>query len=91
MKKILLAGIAALAITGCTTQDRDTGTGALVGAGAGAIIGGVATGNAGGAIAGAAIGGATGAIIGHVSSRPGYCYARDSYGRRVVVQCPAGY
>jgi hypothetical protein len=40
---------------------------------------------------GAAAGAAAGAIIGHVTDRPGYCYARDQYGRTVVVECPPGY
>ncbi|MYZ50335.1 YMGG-like glycine zipper-containing protein [Propylenella binzhouense] len=91
MRKIMLAGVAALSLTACTTTERNTATGAAIGAGAGAVIGGVASGSAEGALVGAAIGGASGAIIGAVAERPGYCYARDRYGRRVVVQCPPGY
>ncbi len=43
------------------------------------------------ALIGAAAGAAAGAIIGHVTDRPGYCYARDQYGKTVVIQCPQGY
>lgn len=96
MKKIILAGVAALALTACTTQERNVGTGAAIGAGTGAAIGAVATGDAQGALVGAAIGAAGGALIGAaVSDRPGYCYAVDSRGNRlydrngdpVLVQC----
>ncbi|MGQ7791602.1 YMGG-like glycine zipper-containing protein [Faunimonas sp. B44] len=91
MRKFVLAGVAALSLTACTTAERNTVTGAAVGAGAGAVIGGVATGSAEGALVGAAIGGASGAIIGSVANRPGHCYARDRYGRQIVVRCPPGY
>lgn len=91
MKNMLLAGVAALTMAACTTTERNIGTGAAVGAAAGAVIGGVATDSVEGAVAGAAIGAASGAIIGAVADRPGYCYARDHHGRRIVVECPPGY
>ena len=92
MRKILLASTAALTLTACNhTQQDATLTGAAVGAGAGAIVGGAATGTVKGAAVGAAVGGVAGAIIGNVANRPGYCYARDRYGRRIVVKCPPGY
>ena len=96
MKKMILAGVAALAMTACTTQERNVGTGAAIGAGTGAAIGAVATGNAEGALVGAALGGVGGALVGAaVSERPGYCYAvdrrgnriYDRYGDPVVVEC----
>lgn len=85
--------IPALLLGACqhTPQSARTTEGAIVGAGFGAILGGIVTGRWSGAAAGALIGGASGAIIGSVSERPGYCYARDRYGNRRVVRCPAGY
>ena len=90
-RKIALAGVAALTLAACTAHDQRVGTGAGLGAGAGAITGALITGNARGAVLGAAAGAAAGAIIGHVTDRPGYCYARDQYGKTVVIECPQGY
>jgi osmotically inducible lipoprotein OsmB len=91
MKKIALAVALATSLGACTAHEQRVGTGAALGAGAGAVVGAVATGDVGGALAGAAVGAAAGAIIGHVTDRPGYCYARDRYGRTIVVECPPGY
>ena len=75
--KILIAGLAALSLSACTSINPYTGDsqlsnttgGALVGAGGGAIVGGLigaATGNDArvGALIGAGLGGLTGAMIG---------------------------
>ena len=75
--KILLAGLAALSLTACTsvnpytgdTQLSNTAGGALIGAGGGAVVGGIigaATGNDPrvGALIGAGVGGLTGGAIG---------------------------
>ena len=91
IKKFLIVSTATLMVAACTPREQRVGTGAALGAGAGAVVGAVTTGDAGGALAGAAIGGAAGAIIGAVTDRPGYCYARDAYGRTIVVECPPGY
>jgi hypothetical protein len=91
MRKIALAGVAALSLAACTQHEQRVAAGAGLGAGAGAIAGAAITGNAEGALVGAALGGATGAIIGAVSDRPGQCYARDQFGRTIIVQCPPGY
>ncbi len=91
VRKIALAGVAALSLAACTAHEQRVGTGAGLGAGAGAIAGAAITGDVEGALLGAAAGAAAGAIIGHVTDRPGYCYARDQYGQTVVVQCPQGY
>jgi len=91
LRKIALAGAAALTLAACTAHEQRVGTGAGLGAGAGAITGALITGDAEGALLGAAAGAAAGAIIGHVTDRPGYCYAKDQYGQTVVIQCPQGY
>jgi len=90
-RKIVLTGIAALSLAACTAHEQRVGAGAGIGAGAGAVVGALATGNIRGAAVGAAAGAAAGAIIGHVTDRPGYCYARDQYGKTVVIECPQGY
>ncbi|MBB3770215.1 hypothetical protein FHS55_000801 [Angulomicrobium tetraedrale] len=61
--KVAAIGIVALAVAGCTTTEKRTAGGALIGGGAGAIIGGIAGGGTGAAIGGA-IGAGTGAVIG---------------------------
>ena len=61
MRAVLLAGLTALALTGCATQ-RET-NGALIGGGAGAVIGGVATHSVGGAVVGGAVGAVAGATV----------------------------
>ena len=92
MYKAAIAGVALLALAACNhTPQSGALTGAAVGAGAGAVVGGIATGTGTGAAVGAAVGGASGAIIGAVASRPGYCYAHDQYGNRIIVECPPGY
>ncbi len=91
VRKLALAGVAAITLAACTQHDQRVATGGALGAGAGAITGALVTGKAGGALVGAAVGGAAGAIIGAVTDRPGYCYARDQYGQTVVIQCPPGY
>ncbi|MEO8758279.1 MAG: OmpA family protein [Devosia sp.] len=75
---IVVAGLAALTLSACTTMNAYTGDqqlsstagGAMIGAGSGAIIGaiaGTATGNDPriGALIGAGLGGLTGAAVGH--------------------------
>jgi len=90
-RKLALAGAAALSLAACTAHEQRVATGAGLGAGAGAIAGAAITGDVEGALAGAAVGAAAGAVIGHVTDRPGYCYARDQYGRTIVIECPPGY
>jgi len=91
LRKIALTGVAALSLVACTQHEQRVGAGAGIGAAGGAIVGALATGNVRGAAVGAAAGAAAGAIIGHVTDRPGYCYARDQYGKTVVIECPQGY
>ncbi|MGO4739366.1 glycine zipper domain-containing protein [Bosea sp. 2KB_26] len=87
MKKLLILVAVAASLGACTQREQNTGTGALLGAGAGALVGGLATGRAGGALAGAAIGGAGGAIIGSATTPDRVCYGRDEWGRRVRYAC----
>ena len=82
MKKILMAGAAALMLAGCTTAEQ----GAVGGAAVGAAIGGITTGRVEGALAGAAIGGTAGYLIGR-SQRPGWCVYRDNRGRTYEARC----
>ena len=91
LKKIALAGTAALSLAACTAHEQRVATGAGLGAGAGAIAGAIIGDDAEGALLGAATGAAAGAIIAHVTDRPGYCYARDPHGQTIVIQCPQGY
>lgn len=83
MKKVLMAGVAALMLAGCTTAEQT----AVGGAAVGAAVGGLATGRVGGALAGAAIGGATGYLVGRVADRPGWCRYRDQYNRIYEARC----
>ncbi|MCQ8780960.1 glycine zipper domain-containing protein [Aurantimonas sp. MSK8Z-1] len=93
MKKLMIAATAALTLgaAGCTTQERNTGTGAAIGGLAGAAIGGGVTGRGSGALVGAGIGAAAGALIGASAGNPGQCVYRDRRGRRYVADCPSGY
>ncbi len=87
---VVLASMIALA--GCQTQQQQGAlTGGAIGAGTGAVVGAIAGGGVEGALIGAAVGGTAGAIIGAVANRPGYCYANDRYGNRIVVECPPGW
>lgn len=84
MKKTLIAlaataGIVGLA--GCTTTERDVGTGAAVGAAAGALI----SGDVGGAVVGGIAGAAAGVLV--RESRNGWCVYRDRRGRLYEARC----
>lgn len=85
MRKTVLALMAALAVAGCSTAEKD----AALGGTAGAVIGGLATGDAGGAIVGGVIGAAGGVLIGQ-ATRKGWCVYRDSRGRLYEARCRAG-
>ncbi|WP_029350669.1 YMGG-like glycine zipper-containing protein [Bosea sp. 117] len=85
MLKIVAISAVALSLAACTTTERRAGAGALIGGGTGAVIGGIAGGGSGAAV-GAAVGAGTGAVIGAATS-PRECYARDAYGRTVIVRC----
>lgn len=80
MKKVILALAAVVAISGCTTTERDVATGAGVGAVAGALIGGGR-----GAVIGTAVGAASGLLVRNL--RNGYCEYRNSRGHIYTARC----
>lgn len=80
MKKLVAAGLMALAVAGCSPRQERAGLGAGIGGATGAVIGGLATGTGGGALAGAAIGAVGGAVIAD-ATRPRYhrrCYINNN-------------
>jgi uncharacterized protein YcfJ len=87
---IALALAGAISLSGCATQQQQTGTlvGGALGAGTGALIGSaVSGGSAGGAIAGGVIGAVGGGLIGNAVTRPRHCarHGYDVYGNRICV------
>ena len=89
MRKILILGLTAIALAGCTQTVREqrATTGALLGGATGAIIGGVASNTAGGALAGGAIGAVAGGLIGAATAPSGPCYVRSRSGKLKRVTC----
>jgi hypothetical protein len=88
MYKLLLVAAAAVSLGACqTVQQRNAGTGALLGGATGAVIGGVAGGSAGAAVAGGVIGAAAGGLIGAASAPPEPCYVRTRSGHLRRVSC----
>jgi hypothetical protein len=84
MRILLVALLVPSLLSGCTTVDRNTLTGATVGAGAGALIG-LAGGPSGPAI-GAAIGAGVGGAIGYLV-RPDGCFVLNRRGEVWRVPC----
>ena len=82
MRKVVLAVAMTAALAGCTTTERDVGTGAAIGAAAGAIIGG----DVGSALVGAGVGAAAGAFV-RYAVRDGWCVYRDRRGRLYEARC----
>jgi hypothetical protein len=88
MRNLLLVALSALVLAGCQTmQQRNAGTGALLGGATGAVIGGVAGGSAGSALAGGVIGAAAGGLLGAAVTPPEPCYIRTRSGRLRRVSC----
>ena len=80
MRKVALGLVALLAITGCTTTEKDIS----IGTGAGAIIGDIAGGGRG-ALIGAGAGALGGLLVREL--RNGNCQYRDRHGRMYVARC----
>ncbi|MDI6027783.1 lipoprotein [Corticibacterium sp. UT-5YL-CI-8] len=82
MRKTIIALAAVAALAGCTTTERDVGTGAALGAGVGLLAGG----DAKGALIGAAAGAAGGLLVRNL--RNGYCeYRNPRTGRLYQARC----
>ncbi|CAN7155666.1 YMGG-like glycine zipper-containing protein [Mesorhizobium sp. IMUNJ 23033] len=80
MRKVIIAMVAVVAISGCSTTEQDVGVGAGVGAVAGGLIGGGR-----GALIGAAVGAGSGLLVRNL--RNGYCQYRDNRGRLYTARC----
>lgn len=80
MRKIIVvvAALAAISVSGCTTTEQDVS----VGTAAGAVIGGIAGGGRG-ALIGAAVGAGSGLLVRNL--RNGYCQYRDPDTRRIYT------
>jgi hypothetical protein len=82
MKKTIVALVAVVLVSACTTTERDVTTGAGIGALAGALI----SNDVGGAVVGGAIGAAGGLLVRNL--RNGYCQYRDHRtGRIYTARC----
>ena len=80
MRKMIVALVAVVALSGCTTTEKDVSVGAL----AGAAIGGIAGGGEG-ALIGAAAGGLGGVLVRNL--RNGNCQYRNSRGQIYTARC----
>ncbi|CAN7307828.1 YMGG-like glycine zipper-containing protein [Mesorhizobium amorphae] len=80
MRKVIIAMVAVVAISGCSTTEQDVGVGTLVGAGVGGLVGGGK-----GALIGAAVGAGSGLLVRNL--RNGYCQYRDNRGRLYTARC----
>ena len=80
MRKLIIAMVAVVAVSGCSTTEQDVGVGTLVGAGVGGLVGGGK-----GALSGAAVGAGSGLLVRNL--RNGYCQYRDNRGRLYTARC----
>jgi YMGG-like Gly-zipper len=80
MRKVALGLVALMAISGCTTTEKDL----TIGTGAGAIIGGIAGGGRG-ALIGAGAGALGGLLVREL--RNGNCQYRNRHGQIYVARC----
>ncbi|CAN7717536.1 YMGG-like glycine zipper-containing protein [Mesorhizobium caraganae] len=80
MRKLIIAMVAVVAVSGCSTTEQDVGVGTLVGAGVGGLVGGGK-----GALVGAAVGAGSGLLVRNL--RNGYCQYRDNRGRLYTARC----
>jgi len=80
MRSVIIAAVAALALTGCTTTEKDVG----IGTAAGAVVGGIVGGGRG-ALIGAGAGAVGGLLVRNL--RNGYCEYRDRNGQIYTARC----
>lgn len=80
MRNIIIAAVGVLALSGCTTTERDI----VVGTATGAAIGGIAGGSSG-ALIGAGAGAAGGVLVRNL--RNGNCQYRDRNGNLYTARC----
>jgi hypothetical protein len=80
MRKMIIAMVAVVAVSGCSTTEQDVGVGTLVGAGVGGLVGGGK-----GALIGAAVGAGSGLLVRNL--RNGYCQYRDNRGHLYTARC----
>jgi hypothetical protein len=80
MRKMIIAMVAVIAVSGCSTTEKDVAVGTGVGALAGGLIGGGK-----GALIGAAVGAGSGLLVRNL--RNGYCEYRDNRGRLYTARC----
>ncbi|AAX74125.1 hypothetical protein P053_02427 [Brucella abortus 01-4165] len=80
MRKMALGLVALMALSGCTTTEKDVS----IGTAGGAIIGGIAGGGRG-ALIGAGAGALGGLLVREL--RGGKCEYRDRHGRIYVARC----
>ncbi|PRD43910.1 hypothetical protein C5748_08650 [Phyllobacterium phragmitis] len=88
LSMIVVSGLLALSVAGCTTGDQRTAGYGVGGAALGGLAGG-ALGGTRGALGGAALGGLAGVLIGSAQSRNGveYCRYREPNGRVYEAPC----
>ncbi|MER8768310.1 YMGG-like glycine zipper-containing protein [Mesorhizobium sp. M0960] len=80
MRKMIIAMVAVVAISGCTTTEENVGIGTV----GGALIGG-AVGGGKGALIGAGAGAIGGLLVRRLQN--GYCQYRDRHGRIYTARC----
>ena len=80
MRKMIIALVAVVAVSGCTTTEQDVVGGGLIGAGVGGLVGGGK-----GALIGSAVGAGSGLLVRNL--RNGWCVYRDRYGNPYKARC----
>lgn len=80
MRKMIIAMIAVVAVSGCTSTEQDVVGGGLIGAGIGGLVGGGK-----GALIGAAVGAGTGLVVRRLQN--GYCVYRRHNGTTYQARC----
>lgn len=80
MRAMVIGAIALMALSGCTSTEKDLS----IGTAAGAVVGGIAGGGEG-ALIGAGVGAVGGLLVRNL--RNGNCQYRDRHGRIYTARC----